>query len=118
MRTAQWSDYFARAARLMALNPPPVTDLGILRSLAALNLQHFDATLFNTEEAAAIEAGVAEAQQLVLQGGGSGYSILHHCIRTQVLHPSTLIKPLRLSQGMKAATAFETLILADLNRDA
>jgi hypothetical protein len=77
MRSAQWSDYFARAARLMALNPPPVTDLGILRSLAVLNLQHFDANLFNTEEAAAIEAGVAEAQQLVLQGGGSGYSLVN-----------------------------------------
>jgi hypothetical protein len=76
-RSAEWSDYFARAARLMALNSPPATDLGILRSLAALGLQHFDASRFNTGEAAAIQAGVAEAQRLVLQGGGSGYSLVN-----------------------------------------
>ena len=76
-RSAGWADYFARAAQLMALNPPPVTDLGVLRSFAALDLQHFDAARFNAEEAAAIQAGVKDAQQLVLRSGGSGYTLVN-----------------------------------------
>jgi hypothetical protein len=75
-RSADWSDYFAGAASLMALDPPPVTDLALLRRVAALDLAHFDASRFDADERNAIQAGVAEAQSMVLQGGGSGYSLV------------------------------------------
>ncbi len=76
-RSATWSEFFAGAARLMAFNPPPLTDLALLRSVAVLNLSHFDAARFDADERGAIEAGVTEAQRLVLQGGGSGYSLVN-----------------------------------------
>ncbi len=73
-RSAGWSEFFTAAARLLALNPPPVTDLALLRSVAALHLPDFDAARFDADERDAIGAGVAEAQRLVLQGG-AGYSL-------------------------------------------
>jgi hypothetical protein len=75
-RSAPWDEFFSGAARLMADNPPPLTDLGILRSVATLNLQSFDAARWNAEERDAIAAGVEEAQQLVIRASGSGYSVV------------------------------------------
>ena len=37
-RAADWPEYFACAAALMAANPPPVTDLALLRAIAPLGL--------------------------------------------------------------------------------
>ena len=45
----------------MAANPPPVTDLGQLRTMAPLGLlDGFDADRFSKAQAAEIEAGLAE----------------------------------------------------------
>ncbi|HEY1753388.1 MAG TPA: DUF1254 domain-containing protein [Caulobacteraceae bacterium] len=69
-RAAPWQDYFASAARLLALNPPPVTDRAMLQTMAPLDLADFDAARFSAGQAAAIEAGVAEAKAAVRRGGG------------------------------------------------
>ena len=61
-RRAPWEAYFATAARLMALNPPPVTDWAILARMEPLGLGAFDARRFSPEQAAAIAAGVEEAR--------------------------------------------------------
>lgn len=72
-REAPWPDYFASAAALMAANPPPVTDRAMLHIMAPLRLHDgFDAARFTAEEAAEIEAGVAEARQLARHGGLGG----------------------------------------------
>lgn len=77
-RHAPWPDYFAEAARLMRLNPPPVTDLGLLRQLAPLGLDTegtFTPEKFSPAQAAAIQAGVEQAKnelQQMQQGTGAG----------------------------------------------
>jgi hypothetical protein len=72
-RDAGWRDYFASAAALMRANPPPVTDLGILRRMAPLGLMEgFDPDRFDPAEVAEIEAGVAEAREAVRGAGGLG----------------------------------------------
>jgi hypothetical protein len=71
-RAASWADYFASAAQLIALNPPPVTDRAALAAMAPLGLDAFDPTRFSVEEVAAIEAGIAEARVAVRRGGLSG----------------------------------------------
>ena len=71
-RSAPWQDYFAAAAQLMKLNPPMVTDRAILETMAPLGLDDFDPARFSDEEAAAIEAGVAEAKAASKRGGLSG----------------------------------------------
>lgn len=72
-RDAKWRDYFASAAALMAANPPPATDLAVLRRMAPLGLlDGFDPDRFSAAEAAEIEAGVAEAREAVRGGGGLG----------------------------------------------
>ena len=74
-RSADWRAYFASAAALMAANPPPVTDLGILRTMAPLGLTDgFDPDRFSADEVAGIEAGVAEARSAVRKGGLGGAS--------------------------------------------
>lgn len=70
-RRSAWPEYFATAARLMAINPPPVTDWAVLELMAPLGLATFDPARFSPSEAAAIEAGVAEAR-LAARGGGLG----------------------------------------------
>lgn len=76
-RSAPWQAYFASADALMATNPPPLTDLAVLRRMAPLGLGRgrFDPDRFSARQAAAIEAGVAEAQQIVRRGGlgGAGF---------------------------------------------
>lgn len=70
-RTAGWAEYFASAAALLAANPPPVTDLGALRTMAPLGLlEGFDPGRFSAAEAAQIEAGLAEGRKAVRGGGG------------------------------------------------
>jgi hypothetical protein len=71
-RGAIWSEYFASAARLMALNPPRVTDGAVLERMAPLGLSDFDPARFSPEEVAAIEAGVTEARAASRRGGLSG----------------------------------------------
>jgi len=71
-RAAPWADYFTTAARLMALNPPRVTDGAVLAVMAPLGLGDFDPARFSSEQAAAIEAGVAEARAASKRGGLSG----------------------------------------------
>jgi hypothetical protein len=75
-RSAPWAEYFTTAARLMAENPPPATDLAILRAMAPLGLGDFDPARFSAEEVAAIEAGVAEARQAVRSGGLGGGGVV------------------------------------------
>jgi hypothetical protein len=70
-RSADWAEYFASAAALMAANPPPVTDLAILRRMAPLGLlEGFDPARFSPGEVAEIEAGLAEGRKAVRGGGG------------------------------------------------
>ena len=70
-RSADWREYFTSAAALMVANPPPVTDLSFLRTIAPLGLlEGFDAARFSGAEAAEIEAGLAEGRKAVRGGGG------------------------------------------------
>ena len=72
-RSAAWDEYFASLDALMVANPPPVTDLGLLRRIAPLGLGAgaFDASRFDAEQAAAITAGIGEARGLI-RGRGVG----------------------------------------------
>jgi hypothetical protein len=73
-RDAAWPDYFASAARLLAENPPPVTDEAMLAIMAPLRLADFDPARFSPAEVAAIEAGVqlakADSRRSGLRGPG------------------------------------------------
>lgn len=73
-RAAPWNEYFASVDALMAANPPPVTDLGLIRRIAPLGLGRggFDPGAFSSEEAAAIEAGVQQARSLIRSRGLGG----------------------------------------------
>ncbi|ODT88548.1 MAG: phosphatidylserine decarboxylase [Phenylobacterium sp. SCN 70-31] len=72
-RKADWAEYFASAAKLMAANPPPVTDLGYLQGLAPLGLlEGFDPGRFSADEAAEIAAGLEDGRKAVRGGGGLG----------------------------------------------
>ena len=75
-RDAAWADYFASAARLMALNSPPVTDRAVLDTISPLGLAGFDPARFSPEEAAAIEAGVAEARAGAGRAGQGGAAFI------------------------------------------
>lgn len=76
-RSANWAGYFESAGRLMGANPPPATDLAMLRTIAPLGLERgFEAGRFSPAEAAEIEAGVAEARQAVRKGGLGGASLV------------------------------------------
>lgn len=71
-RGAPWDEYFETAARLMAANPPQVSDRAFLAAMAPLGLADFDASRFSPEQAAAIEAGLAEGKVAARKGGLSG----------------------------------------------
>jgi hypothetical protein len=66
-RSSTWTSYFASADALMVTNPPPATDIGLLRRIAPLGIGKglFDPDGFNTEQAAAIESGITAARQSV-----------------------------------------------------
>ncbi|MDG9427177.1 hypothetical protein OLF90_10910, partial [Streptococcus pneumoniae] len=59
---------------MMRNNPPPVTDLALLRRIVPLGLTDasFDASRFTAEEREAIARGVVSARTLVRSGGGIG----------------------------------------------
>ncbi len=67
-----WAEYFASADRLMALNPPPVTDGALLATIAPLGLGdgRFDPSRFSPEEQDEIAAGVEDARKAARGGGG------------------------------------------------
>ena len=71
-RNAAWPQYLASAARLMAENPPPVTDAAILAIRRPLGLDSFDPARFSPAEGAAIEAGVRRASAESLRSGLRG----------------------------------------------
>ncbi len=82
MRDAPWRDFLAEANRLIRINPPPATDLALLRRIAPLGIgpdQLFDADGFTPDEVEAIEAGMqAMAQRLAriqtsMAKGGAGW---------------------------------------------
>ncbi|WP_312163668.1 DUF1254 domain-containing protein [Phenylobacterium sp.] len=73
-RSAPWNEYFASVDALMAANPPPITDLALLRRIAPLGLGsgEFDPARFSADQAAAIEAGIAQARTLIRTTGIGG----------------------------------------------
>ncbi len=72
-RSAPWAEYLAGAAALMAANPPPLTDLKILREMAPLGLlEGFDPARFSAANIVDIEAGLAEGRKAVRTGGLGG----------------------------------------------
>jgi len=70
-RSAPWQDYFASADALMALNPPPVTDLALLRRIAPLGIGKggFNAAQFSAAQVAAIEEGITLARKSIRGSG-------------------------------------------------
>jgi hypothetical protein len=77
-RNADWRSYFASADRLLALNPPPVTDLGLLRRIARLKLGHgrFDSASFSNFEQDAIARGVERASATIGRRDRSGSQLI------------------------------------------
>ncbi len=71
-RDGPWYDYFRAASALLIENPPPSTDIGILRRIRPLNLgPTFNPEKFTPSEQADIAAGMADAIALV-KGKGLG----------------------------------------------
>lgn len=67
--TAPWSEYFLAAQRLLAAEPPPVTDHAMLQRIAPLGLasdRPFAADAFTPDERSEIEAGIADARAFVI----------------------------------------------------
>jgi len=76
-RAADWPQYFASAAALMAANPAPASDLALVRRIAPLGLfEGFDPTRFSAAQVADIEAGVAQAQAQAKKGGLGGEAFI------------------------------------------
>lgn len=73
-RDADWGDYFSALSAMMTANPPPVTDLAMMRRIAPLGLAGgmFDTARFSPVQAAAIARGVARARAWVTKAGGVG----------------------------------------------
>ena len=103
-RGAPWAEYFETAAKLMALNPPRVEDRAFLAGMAPLALANFDATRFSPEEAAAIEAGVAEARAAARKGGLSGTGFTEGWS-----YPSARLGDFAQDYGLRAAVAVSGL---------
>lgn len=103
-RGADWRDYFATAARLMADNPPPVTDRAVLAEMAPLGLDAFDAANFSLEQAAAIEAGVSEARRDARRGGLGGGAYVQGWS-----YPSSRLGDFGQDYGYRAAVALSGL---------
>lgn len=71
-RGAPWAEYFETAARLMALNPPQVSDRAMLAKMAPLGLEAFNPARFTAEQVEAIETGFAEGRKAARRGGLGG----------------------------------------------
>jgi hypothetical protein len=78
-RSAVWQSYFASADALMAMNPPPITDVGLLRRIAPLGLGRglFDPNHFTAEQAAAIEFGITAARKSLRGSATSNAKIVN-----------------------------------------
>ena len=76
-RNGPWPDYFRAANALLLENPPPATDLGLLRRIAPLGLGSpaFDPSRFSPGQAAAIAAGVDAARGQLRAPGFGGKRI-------------------------------------------
>lgn len=63
-RNDPWSDYFASVQKLMNENPPPATDVALLRRIKQLVELGgaFDPSRFSAADVKAIEAGIADAR--------------------------------------------------------
>jgi hypothetical protein len=104
-RSAPWPEYFASAAALMAANPPPPTDLALLRRIAPLGLlDGFDPTRFSPAEAAEIEAGVAQAHKDSRKGGLGGAAFVGGWS-----YPSARLGDFDQDYGYRAAVALSGL---------
>ncbi|MGY6534656.1 MAG: DUF1254 domain-containing protein [Pararhodobacter sp.] len=82
MRDAPWDAFLAEANRLIRQNPPPATDLALLRRIAPLGIgpdQRFDPGAFTPDEADAIAAGMQTVSdrlariQTSMAKGGQGW---------------------------------------------
>ena len=103
-RAAPWADYFVSAAKLMALNPPKVTDRAALTAMAPLGLADFDPSRFSPDEVAAIEAGVAEARAASKRGGLSGAGFVQGWS-----YPSARLGDFGQDYGLRASVAVSGL---------
>jgi len=76
-RNGPWADYFKAANALMLENPPPATDLAMLRRIAPLGLgaSTFDPARFSAQDASAIAAGMAEARGAIRSSGFGGRKV-------------------------------------------
>ncbi|MGB1203455.1 MAG: DUF1254 domain-containing protein, partial [Alloalcanivorax venustensis] len=74
LRDAPWDQYLKAANELLRREPPPATDLGILRKIAPLGIgphQHFDVSRFDAEQARAIEEGIEAARDFLVTVQGA-----------------------------------------------
>ncbi|WP_101675780.1 DUF1254 domain-containing protein [Alloalcanivorax mobilis] len=70
LRSADWKEYLKAANRLLRRERPPVTDGLVLQRIAALGIgpdQTFDASVFDQEQAGAIEAGIEDAKAYLVK---------------------------------------------------
>lgn len=81
-RHAPWQSFFAEANRLIRHNPPPASDIGIMRRIAPLGIgpeDNFDPSRFSEEEAEAIAEGLRTSAermariQVSIAKGGRGW---------------------------------------------
>ena len=101
------AEYFASAAALMAANPPPVTDLALLRDASrrwACSTASTPAR-FSADEAAEIEAGVAEARKAVR--GAADWAALRSSSGWS--YPSARLGDFDQDYGYRAAVALSGL---------
>lgn len=108
-RNASWAEYFSSAARLMALNPPPVTDWAILAQMAPLGLATFDPARFSGAEVAAIEAGVAEARAEARRKGLGGDPV------GGWIYPASRLGAFEQDYGLRAGVALSALAALPLS---
>jgi hypothetical protein len=74
LREAPWNEYLKAANDLLRREPPPATDLGMLRKIAPLGIgpdQRFDADRFDGEQASAIEDGINAAKDFLVTVQGA-----------------------------------------------
>ena len=74
LRDAPWDQYLKAANDLLRREPPPATDLGVLREIAPLGIgpyQRFDADRFDAEQAGAIEEGINAAKDFLVTVQGA-----------------------------------------------
>jgi hypothetical protein len=72
-RAAPWAQYLGSVDAIMAANPPPVTDLALLRRIAPLGIGagEFRPERFTDEEGAAIQQGLDLARSTLFKVGGA-----------------------------------------------